>query len=158
MGIYSQGGQEFVYARLFPLLPNRTPPPPELFAQFSGRTNLFYYDWEITSNRVANARQLYQLGSIFNLRTPPSIETPSQKWLGAIVSLLGDAVTEITQTSPQELTLIRKSRLGFSGFELATLSMWLESPAFPHHIARPPVVRVEDLKRNKAAAPAPVRK
>jgi hypothetical protein len=40
-------------------------------------------------------------------------------------------VTEITQTSPQELALVRKSHVGFTGFELATLSAWMDSPGFP---------------------------
>jgi len=41
--------------------------------------------------------------------------------------------------SQNELDLVRKSHIGFTGFELATLSLWFESPGFPFKIEpRPP--------------------
>ncbi len=151
-------GAEFLYARLFPLMPSRTDPPAELFSQFQGRTNLLYYDWELTSNRIDVARQLYSLGNIFDRRPPSPSDTPSQKWLRAVGPLLGNAATEITQTSPQELHLVRKSQIGFTGFELATFSAWLESPGFPQQIERQPAVRLDRIKRlpSNPSKPAPV--
>jgi hypothetical protein len=136
------GGQEFMYFRLFPLTVRRVPPPSELFAQLEGRTNLLYYDWELSSNRVVQARQLYQLASMFDLHPPITREAPSQKWLDAVAPKLGNAVTEVTMVSPQELSFVRKSQLGLTGFELATISAWLESPAFPDRIERPRVFKV----------------
>lgn len=150
LAAFRQPGQEFIHARLFPLMANRTPAPAELYAQFMGRTNLLYYDWEMSSNRVAIGRQFYQLGGIFDRRPPPPIDTPSQKWLAAIGPLLGNAATEIVRTGPQELTLTRKSQTGFTGFELATFSNWLESPGFPWRIQRQPEVRLQDLKKRSA--------
>ncbi len=147
-------GQEFIHARLFPLMPNRKAPPAELFTQFAGRTNLFYYDWELTSNRVDVARQLYSLGNIFDRRPPPPHDSPSQRWLRAVGPLTGNAVTEITQTSPQELQLVRKSQTGLTGFEMVTLSAWLESEAFPREIVRQREVRLDQIKRS---GPPPVR-
>ncbi len=147
LGTTKTGDAQFIYARMFPLMPGRTEPPAELFSQFQGRTNLLYYDWELTSNRIDVARQLYSLGNIFDRRPPPSSETPSQKWLRAVGPLLGNAATEITQTSPQELHLVRKSQVGFTGFELATFSAWLESPGFPQRIERQPAIRLERIKR-----------
>lgn len=140
-------GGEFLYARMFPLLPSRTQPPADLFAQFQGRTNLLYYDWELTSNRIDVARQLYSLGNIFDRRPPPPSESPSQKWLRAVGPLLANTATEITQTSPHELRLVRKSQIGFTGIELATFSAWLESPGFPHRIERQPAIRLDRIKR-----------
>jgi len=148
---------EFIYARLFPLVGKQTPPPPDLYKQVIGRTNLLYYDWELSSNRVAIGRQLYQLRNIGDRRPPPSIETPSQKWLEAIAPKLDNSVTEVVMSSPQELTLTRKSRIGFTGIELATLSVWLESPTFPWEIELPHKIPVGQLKANpgKSNAPSP---
>jgi hypothetical protein len=49
-------------------------------------------------------------------------------------------------SSPQELSLVRKSQLGFTGFELAALMRWVESPGFPLRYERPPSLRDARLK------------
>jgi hypothetical protein len=139
---------EYIYARLFPLVGKQTPPPPELYSQFSGRTNLLYYDWELSSNRVAIGRQLYQLRNIGDRRPPPPVDTPSQKWLDVVGPKLDNSVTEIVMSSPQDLTMTRKSRIGLTGFELATLSVWLESPTFPSSIELPHMIPLNRLKVN----------
>ena len=38
---------------------------------------------------------------------------------------------------PQELALVRRSHVGFTGFELAAFSVWLESPDFPFNFQLP---------------------
>ena len=50
---------------------------------------------------------------------------------------LGNTVTDMTQTGPSELTLVRKSHAGFTGFELLALARALDefilgSAAKPH--------------------------
>jgi hypothetical protein len=127
----TNGKDQYLMGGLFPLPPKHVPPPEELFNQIQGRTNLVYYDWEITERRLIHANQLYQLASIFDSRRTLSTNLPSQRWLSAIGPKLGNTATEITQTGPQELVLVRRSHLGFTGFELATFSIWFESPAFP---------------------------
>jgi hypothetical protein len=44
---------------------------------------------------------------------------------------LGNSVTEITQTAPNELTFMRKAPGGLTAVELFALASWLEAPNFP---------------------------
>jgi hypothetical protein len=122
-----------------------------LFAQVRGRTNLVYYDWEITEDRLSHSRQLYQLAALVAWRKTGT-NTPSRLWLDKIGSLLGNTVTEVTQTAPNELFLVRKSHLGFTGIELATLSAWLDSLEFPFHISAPPSLPGRPPKSPAASA------
>jgi hypothetical protein len=134
---HKNGRDEYLFGCLFPPEGKHTPVPDELFAQVRGRTNLVYYDWEITEHRLTHGRQFFQLAAILNGRAPPSTNSPSQRWLSAIGPRLGNSATEITQTGPQELALVRRSHVGFTGFELAALSIWLESPGFPFNFQLP---------------------
>lgn len=117
--------------------PTGTNAPAELFDQLKGRTNLVYYDWEITQARLAHWLSLVQLYTLVieqrsgtNLhRRSGTVELHGQEWLKAIAPLLGETITEITQTGPAELTLVRKSHSGFSGFELVQFAQWLKLPA-----------------------------
>lgn len=121
-------------AGTFPAAPSNQPLPAELLAQLISRTNLVYYDWEITGQRLVQWHQINQAFSV--LPTPgklPEISAPTAgpQWLVAISPLLGNSATDILLTSPQELTLVRKSHLGLTGFELVALVKWLEAPEFP---------------------------
>jgi hypothetical protein len=131
------GKDEYLIGGLFPLPPKHASVPEDLFAQFRGRTNLVYYDWEITEHRLNHGKQFYQLASLINRLRTPSTNTASKRWLSEIGSKLGNTATEITQTSPQELVLVRRSHVGFTGFELATLSLWLDTPGFPYNFRLP---------------------
>src|SRR6185503_2324109 len=95
---HKNGRDEYLFGGLFPLGPKHTPVPDELFAQVRGRTNLVYYDWEITEHRLTHGRQFFQLASILNGRAPLSTNTPSQRWFSAVGAKLGNTATEITQT------------------------------------------------------------
>jgi hypothetical protein len=128
---------EYLYGGIFPHPRTHTPMPEPLIAQVRGRTNLVYYDWEITEDRLNHSRQLYQLAALAAWRKPGT-NSPSRVWLDKIGSLLGNTITEVTQTNSTELFLARKSHLGFTGIELATLSAWLDSPEFPFRISAPP--------------------
>lgn len=134
------GRDEYLVGTLFPLPPKHTPVPEELFSQIRGRNNLMYYDWEITEHRLNHGKQFYQLASIINGRRTPETNTVSKRWLLDIGSKLGNTATEVTQVSPQELVLVRRSHVGFTGFELATLSLWLDTPGFPYEFDLPPAV------------------
>ena len=131
-------GTEYLVGGVFPMGPRLTnPPPPELFGQLKERPKLVYYDWEITQERLSHAEQMQQLWDMMNhLRFPPT-NAPGQKWLLAIAPHLGNTTTEATLTSPTELTFVRKSDLGFTGIELATLARWVASAGFPWSFEQP---------------------
>ena len=134
----TDGPLEYLVAATFPLLSKKSSIPSELFTQFIGRTNLVYYDWEITGERLRQVTQLVQFYNMANLWKSPGTNAPTQKWLDAAAGRLGNTVTEVTVTSPNELSLVRKSHVGFSGFELASLARWIESDGFPLRYAPPP--------------------
>ncbi|HXI54233.1 MAG TPA: hypothetical protein VNH84_22125 [Candidatus Saccharimonadales bacterium] len=133
------GLDDYLVGGTFPLSDKRTPPPDKLFEQVRGRTNLFYYDWEITQARLVHGKQFYQLLCGATGRHVPSTNTAVQRWIAAVGPKLTNTVTEITQAGPQELSLVRRSPIGFTGFELATLATFLDSPAFPFRIELPPI-------------------
>lgn len=124
---------EFVHAGILPVAtPVTNPPPAELIRQFAGRTNLIFYDWEVTPARLAQLRELAYLTAVF--ATIPRMPTNSvtAKWLDAIEPKLGNSVTEISVMSPKELSLVRTSQLGLNGPELLTVAYWLSSANFPN--------------------------
>ena len=118
-------------AGLVPTMPNTNPPPPELLARLTSRTNLFYYDWEITEGRLTQWRQMAPLLAL--LGTVPAVPgtNAAQAWLEAITPHLGNTITEVTLEQPHEMQLIRKSHLGFTGYELVQLAQWIGSENFP---------------------------
>ncbi len=133
-------GAEYLLGSLLPIRLATNRPPPELFNQFMGRTNLVYYDWEITQARLKHAKQLQQLWDIAGRRKATSTNAPAQKWLAAITPLLDNTITEATLTSPTELFLVRRSDIGFTGVELVALARWFGSPGFPWTFEPPPLL------------------
>jgi hypothetical protein len=149
---YREGKQDFLVGGLTLLPPKPVAVPDALFAQLRHRTNLVYYDWELTQERMNHAKQMHQLACIINARRVPETNTASKIWFDSIRHKLGNTVTEILQTGPQELVLVRKSVLGFTAFELATLSAWLDSPGFPYKIDLPPPLQRRAAARKGAKA------
>ena len=145
----------YVLFGMFPRLPTSNAPPPELFGQLGNRKDLAYYDWEVTGPGTARARGLYSLAHLINKRLVPDANAVGEVWLRDIAELLGPTVTEITVKSQNELNLVRKSHIGFTGFELATFSLWLQSPHFPVRFElRPPVeLPAANPARPKSAPP-----
>lgn len=134
----TNAGQKFLEAGIFPLPARQTPAPLDLFNQLGGRPNLVYYDWEITPQRLWNGRLLWDFFHILSRHLPQPDTSASKTWLTGLVNELwkdpsnpSQSVTEVTLASPTELRLVRKSHLGLTGFELASLSAWLDSPGFP---------------------------
>ena len=134
------------------------PPPAELFAQFLGRKDLIYYDWEITQDGVLHARQMWQLLDILQHRNFPPDDAPTVKWLAEAGPLLGNTISEVSQSGPKELTLIRKSHIGLTGFEILALTRWFDSPGFPFSYEPPGKIKPrerppETKTKGKATAP-----
>jgi hypothetical protein len=137
-------GRHFLWGGIFPVDQATNPPPAELLRQLTSRTNLLYYDWEITQGRLAQLRPLVELLS--QVTTVPIIATnsASAQWLESIESRLGNSITEISAPSPRELNVVRNSHIGLNGLELVTLAYWLDSLEFPkldYRIAFRPVKR-----------------
>lgn len=124
-------GQVYMVGGLFPMMPGTNPAPAELFRQLDGNRSVVAYDWEITEYRLKHWRTLYQLLDIAQGHPLSGTNNVVPRWLSAVSSKLGNSVTEVTATSPNEMTLVRKSHLGFTGFELVSFGRWLDSPDFP---------------------------
>jgi hypothetical protein len=95
------------------------------------RTNLVYYDWEITGPRVTSGLELGQTARQILRQAQMSLDSASLNWLGVLVPRLGTSATIVSLTAPNQLAFARKSTLGFTALELHLLADWLESPQFP---------------------------
>jgi hypothetical protein len=121
-------GGQFLFLSSFPRSSKGTPAPDALLAQIEGRTNLVYYDWELTGPRL---QEWQILGGLMANRAlaqnAGAAEAMSARrlWLGALAPAMGNTVTEITRVAPDELSLVRSAPLGFTAAELAVLSDWL---------------------------------
>jgi hypothetical protein len=135
------GNQEYLVAGLFPPPVRSNTAPAELFAQVMGRTNLVYYGWELTGQRLQHSRHTFQLSDIINGRRIQSTNFATQQWIGELVPILGNTVTEVTLSGPKELSLVRKSDVGLTGYEIALLGRWIDSPRFPFQYEPPPMLK-----------------
>ena len=112
---------------LFPLeLPTGKPAPAELFAQVTSSTNLLYYDWEITQERLGQWRPISQLYAMLSNQDLHEGNAVSELWLNAIQPKLGNSGSKLTQTGTNEITFTRSAPLGLTALELVTLARWVE--------------------------------
>ncbi|MEO6034395.1 MAG: hypothetical protein ABIQ35_03985, partial [Verrucomicrobiota bacterium] len=158
-----KSGANLLVGGTFPLAPNTNLPPAELLGQVSSRSDLVFYDWEITELRLSQWQILSQLLPFFprEITTTNAAESgrfvaakvPEEKWLAAIGPLLGNTVTEVTYKSPNELNIVRKSHLSLNSIELILLSHWLAHPNFP--FANPFAVESTTEMPSKAAPKLP---
>jgi hypothetical protein len=158
----TNGTVQFLQGGLFQLPARQSNAPPALFAQLGTRTNLLYYDYEVTHQRLHHGNQLYQILHMASRRHLQGTNSPAKLWTTAVMDELrggskapSEAVTEVTQTAPNELTLVRKSHLGFTGFELASFAAFMDSPGFPFRYEPPMVIRTSKGKRGAAKTTAP---
>jgi hypothetical protein len=132
---------EFLLLSLFPRLPENTPAPDELWKQINGRTNLVYYDWELTGPRMQDWRMLGRM-LLTRWRESPDetedVSTVEDKWVEEMGYFAGRTVTEITRVAPNELSVVRDAPLGFTGIEMYLLSDWLSTVGCPPIDSQPP--------------------
>jgi hypothetical protein len=121
---------DFLFAGVFPNNPKGKPLPPELLTLL-GQINLVYYHWEITAERLKLLPQLSQLSLMVTRHRQLDAQSVAGKWLAAVGPTLGNNVTEVTQTAPNQLTFMRKASGGLTAVELTALANWLEAPNFP---------------------------
>ena len=130
-----EAGDDFLLfgsmAGIVPSGPNTNPPPAELLNQFLPRTNMVYYDWEITEAKLAQWVPIFQLTAM--LAATPSFPATgaAHGWLRSVSPKLVNTITEATAVSPTELHAVRRSDLGLTAIELTLLARWLDNPAFP---------------------------
>ena len=144
---------QYLLASLFPLIPRNKPIPGELLQQILGHTNLVYYDWEGTGQRLMQWQLQSGMLPLFTAKTnpppppPPAAATNNppalprtrsplnieENWLTGLTPMLLDreTITEITRTAPAELTIARKSPFALSSVELVLLSHWLSDTGSP---------------------------
>ncbi len=107
------------------------PPPAGLIQDVLRRTNLVYYDWEVTGPRLQPLLQVGQTARQVARRPELAMDSAGINWLAMLIPRLGTSVTIINRTGPAELAFYRRSTLGFNAVELHLLADWLESPQFP---------------------------
>jgi len=119
---------QYLLVSFFPLGRHNEPAPEKLWEQIKGRTNLIYYDWELTGPRLAEWRLL---GGIMGLREwgrsaeELDARTIDEDWLNGLGAPTGATATEITRPAPNELAMIRKGPIGLTALEMILLSDWL---------------------------------
>jgi hypothetical protein len=122
----------FILAGLGPDPEPASPPPGALLDQVTGPAGLVYYDWEVTATRAELLHAQLQFARLVCKKAQMEGQMPSRAWLVAAEPQLANCITVGTKTGPAQLSLVRKSTIGFSALELSLLSDWLESPTFPH--------------------------
>jgi hypothetical protein len=123
----------WLYAGLFPDAGVGTglPTPDGMLQDLLHRTNLVYYDWELTGPRLSSCFYLGQtVRQIFRQPQLPA-DSASAVWLGVLQPRLGTSATILTRNAPDQLAFLRKSTLGLTATELQLLTGWFESPRFP---------------------------
>jgi hypothetical protein len=107
------------------------PPPAGTVEGILSKTDLIYFDRELTGHRLEQWIQLGQALRLVSGAAQLPGESASFQWLKAMGSHLGPSGTEITEEAPGKLSFARKSDLGFTAIELHAMADWLESPEFP---------------------------
>jgi hypothetical protein len=142
---------EFLLLSTFPKRFQSTPIPEALLNQIEGRTNVAYYDWEVTGRRLSGLQMVSVMianrAAGTNDDTFAALDAESQ-WINGVARLAGNTITEITRVAPNELSIEREASVGFTAVELILLSDWLcDANSGPIHSSppsgniAPPVVR-----------------
>lgn len=125
-------GMEFLVAGIHPNWSSDASPALAVIYQYlETRTNLVYYDWEITGPRVYSWRAIINIFRHFFEKPRLQPDTASIVWINSVSNRLGNTVTEITQTDVRKLALVRQGPIAVTSLELMLLAYWLESPGFP---------------------------
>jgi len=128
------------------LLPNagwetNRPPSSGMIQDVVRRTNLVYYDWEVSGPRIEPWLYIGQVSRLASRHGQLSMESAGIGWLRVLSARLDRSTTLINRTGTNQLSFIRKSTVGLTAPELHLLVDWLESPQFPrglHSSLSPP--------------------
>jgi hypothetical protein len=128
------GTNQFLVAQVFPATDSPPGLTPALIERASEGTNLVLLDWEFTQPRIDTWLRIGQLALMLSQSQQLGGESASLKWIRAAQSRLmngGNTFTEVTQTGPRELSIVRRAPLAFTSTEIFWLANWLESSNFP---------------------------
>ncbi len=129
VGAVKQNGQSFLLTSFIPGEKSDRRIPAELLGQIN-RTNLAFYEWEITGESARNWNVLAQFNQLSQRRAPNPIGAKAFRWMLATTPKLGNAVTQLERRTPTEYLFTRKSDIGFNGLELVLLTRWIDD-GFP---------------------------
>lgn len=121
----------FFVAGFAPNTSTNPPPSAETLANVVNRTNLFYYDWEMTGPRLEEWLYLGQLLRVMFHKPQMPGKALGLVWVKALEQSLRESRTALAKTSPQQVSFARTSSMGFTAAEIHVLADWLESPRFP---------------------------
>lgn len=127
------GNGEVVFGGLWANADFRTNPSvaSAFFQPFSAETNLVYYDWEMTGQRVQPWLDISQMARSLIHSPPLSMDSLGLNWLGSVKSRLGESTTRVYSAGTNQLAFDRKATIGLTAPELHLLVDWLEAPNFP---------------------------
>lgn len=132
--VMDQSEGPFCLLSFFPFGPAFRHPSADLWTQLESQTNLVYYDWEITAQRLQQWRLLWGVLSFRPVEAAGEGEDLSavrQTWLSAFTPRPERTVTEITRSDDKDLVFVRRGPVGLSSVEWAVLSDWVcRGPAF----------------------------
>jgi len=120
---------------------NNALPQSELIEGIARGTNLVYYDREFTGGQIGQWIFIGQFVRFVSHLAQLPNDSAGLLWLKAAAPMVGSSATDITLTSPSQLSFSRTSGIGFTALELNLLVDWLESPDFPiglHTFRAPP--------------------
>lgn len=129
VGAVKQNGQSFLLTSFIPGEKSDRRVPAELLGQIN-RTNLAFYEWEITGESARNWNVLAQFNQLSQRRAPNPIGAKAFRWMLASTPKLGNAVTQLERRTPTEYLFTRKSDIGLNGLELVLLTRWIDD-GFP---------------------------
>ena len=151
---WQEAAGQFLYAGLFPGGGRPSPFPPGLRSQLV-QSNLAYFHWEITAERLPEFLQIGQFSLVVTKHRQLDAGSVAAKWIDRIGPTLGNSVTAITVARPNELILTRTAPAGFTAAELYALADWLEAPDFPGCDLKLPAGGPRKLHPHPPGAPAP---
>lgn len=153
----SDHNDSYVFGGLFPVGSTNRPLSPAVIGVVLSRTNLVYYNWELTKTRLESWTYMGQLLRVIFQKSQLPRNSASLLWLNAISTNQTTSATVATLDSAREISVVRRSTMGLTAFELQLLADWLESPEFPvglHTTLVPPEKRLSRHAVQSTNAPS----
>ena len=130
--VADDAGREFLIGRLSPALTVASnTAPAEMYSRLTSQSNLVYYDWELTNQRMMSWIFLGQSSRLLFWFPQVPRGSSTLSFMTAVGPRLGNTITEIKRSNPDTFELVRKSHIGLTGFEMQLVADWLASPQFP---------------------------